>query len=138
MAIWRIEIRNPWCSRITQSPFLPSQVIHILNKSSWLFPSTIPGEVIKMCVEILPKNQFWHTTGETHNGAGSQKTSSWTCNRQLHCEHSSRSILLPPPLNPAWQRARSAVQSWSATKGHFIGAISLKRNSRHHEEQCSK
>ncbi len=50
-------------------------MICIPNESSWHFPSNATT-LVTLCVKILSKNQFWHTTGGAHNGAGSQETSS--------------------------------------------------------------
>ena len=40
-----------------------------------------------------------------------EKILCFSCIKQPCCEHYFKSNLLPPPLSPAWQRARSAFLS---------------------------
>ena len=47
------------------------------------------------------------------------------CNKQLRCEHSSKSILLPPPLNPDWPCARSAILPWGTTQCPRVASLVL-------------
>ena len=54
--------------------------------------------------------------------------------KQLRCEHSSESNLLPPPPHQTWSCARSASLLWNATSGSssHLGSFYLNWNSRNY------